>query len=65
MPKLKKPASPLFKVKSKVNSEIFYSSKDFPDKTIENKTFMGVKKTPTDKTLHYMLKENMVKVSNE
>lgn len=65
MAKIRKHASPLFKVRSKVNSEVFYSSVDFPDKVIENKTFMGVKKTPTDKTLHYMLKQNMVRVSNE
>ena len=57
--------SPLYKIRSKVNSDMFYTSKDFPEKVIEGKTFIGVKKTPTDKTLHYMLKQNMVKVSNE
>ena len=57
--------SPLYKIRSKVNSDTFYTSKDFPEKVIEGKTFIGVKKTPTDKTLHYMLKQNMVKVSVE
>jgi len=57
--------SPLYKVKSKVNSDTYYTSKDFPEKIIEGKSFIGVKKTPTDKTLHYMLKQNMVRVSNE
>jgi len=52
-------------VKSKVNSDTYYTSKDFPEKIIEGKSFIGVKKTPTDKTLHYMLKQNMVRVSNE
>jgi len=57
--------SPLYKVKSKVNADTYYTSKDFPEKIIEGKSFIGVKKTPTDKTLHYMLKQNMVRVSNE
>lgn len=57
--------STLYKVRSKVNSDTYYTSKDFPEKIIEGKSFIGVKKTPADKTLHYMLKQNMVRVSNE
>jgi hypothetical protein len=64
MPKIKKTPYTLFRVKSKVNSDFYYTSKDFPEKVIDGKVFIGVKKTPTDKTLHYMLKENMEKVRN-
>jgi hypothetical protein len=65
MAKQRRNTSPLFKVKSIINSDFYYSSKDFPEKIIDGKTFIGVKKTPTDKTLHYMLKSNMKKWSNE
>lgn len=65
MAKKKGLTSPLVKVKSKINSDLYYTSKDFPEKVIEGKTFMAVKKTPTDRTLCYMLKENMSFVSNE
>lgn len=65
MSKLKKKPSPLFKIKSKVNSDIYYTSSDFPEKIIDDKVFVGVKKTPTDRTLHYMLKQNMEKCRTE
>lgn len=65
MSKFKKKAAPLFKVRSKINSDVYYSSQDFPSRIIDGKTFMGVKKTPSDSVLHYMLKENMVKVLGE
>lgn len=64
MTKIRKTPSPLIRIKSKVNSDSYYTSKDFPEKVIDGKVFIGVKKTPTDKTLHYMLKENMEKVPN-
>nr|QMP82904.1 MAG: hypothetical protein [Caudoviricetes sp.] len=54
--------SPLFKVKSIINSDIYFSSEDFPKKIIDDKVFIGVKKSPSDKTLHYMLKDNIKKV---
>jgi hypothetical protein len=57
--------SPLFKVKSIINSDLYYSSKDFPERIIDGQVFMGVKKSPSDKMLHYMLKSNMKKYSNE
>jgi len=44
---------------------LYYTSKDFPEKVIDGKVFIGVKKLPSDKTLHYMLKEMMSKISNE
>ena len=65
MSKYKKVRSPLIKVRSKVNSDIYYTSSDFPHKCIEGKKFIGVKKTPTDKNLHYVLADMIVKVSNE
>lgn len=65
MSKAKKIRSPLVKVKSKINSDLYYTSKDFPEKIIEGKTFMAVKKAPCDNTIHYMLKENMTFISNE
>ena len=61
----KKFSAPLLKVKSKINSDFYYTSKDFPEKTIEGKTFIGVKKNPFDQNVHYMLKENMVFVIDE
>jgi hypothetical protein len=58
--------SPLIKVRSKINTEdIYYTSKDFPEKIIEGKKFMGVKRIPSDKNIRYMLKENMTFISNE
>ena len=54
--------SPLFKVKSLINSDVYFSSEDFPKKIIDDKVFIGVKKSPSDKTLHYMLKDNIKKV---
>lgn len=65
MPKVKKIPAPLVKVKSKINSDYYYTSKDFPEKVIDGKVFIGVKKSPSDKTLRYMLKEMMSKISNE
>lgn len=65
MAKQKKFRAPLVKVKSKINSDVYYTSKDFPEKVIDGKKFMGVKKSPSDSSLHFMLKENMVFVSNE
>ena len=65
MSKIKKDRAPLIKVKSKVNSDVYYTSSDFPQKDIDGKKFIGVKKTPTDKTLHYIVKDMVVKVSNE
>jgi hypothetical protein len=65
MSKVKKDRAPLIKVRSKVNSDVYYTSSDFPQKDIEGKKFIGVKKTPTDKTLHYIVKDMVVKISNE
>ncbi len=65
MTKISYTQSPLFVVKSIVNSDIYYSSKDFPEKIIDGKVFIGVKKSPTDKSLFYMLKQNMEKCSNK
>lgn len=65
MAKKKKVLSPLYKVASKINSDMYYTSVDFPSKVIDGKVFMGVKKYPSDKTLNYVLKENFVKYSNE
>ena len=65
MPKQKKPRAPLVKIKSKINSDTYYTSEDFPNKIIDGKKFIGVKKYPSDNVLHYMLAENMAKVSNE
>lgn len=65
MSKIRKIPSPLVKVKSKINSDYYYTSKDFPEKVIDGKVFIGVKKSPSDKSLHYMLKEMMSKISNE
>ena len=60
-----KPQTPLVKIRSKINSDTYYTSKDFPNKVIDGKVFIGVKVTPSDKNLRYMLKENVVKCSNE
>lgn len=57
-----KTRSPLYKVKSIINSDIYFSSEDFPKKIIDDKVFIGVKKSPSDKTLHYMLKDNVKKI---
>lgn len=65
MKKQNKVRAPLVKVKSKINSDVYYTSKDFPEKVIDGKKFIGVKKTPSDSSLNFMLKENVVYVSNE
>ena len=52
-------------MKSKVNSDYYYSSKDFPEKNIDGKIFIGVKKLPSDNVLRYMLKENMVRCKGD
>lgn len=65
MSKIKRKPAPLYKVRSKINSDAYYSSADFPTKIIDGKTFVGVKKSPSDSTLKYMLKENLVKVVSE
>ncbi len=49
--------SPIYKVKSKFNSDSYYTSKDFPEKIIDGKTFIAVKKNPSDREIFYMLKE--------
>lgn len=54
--------APLIKIKSKINSDYYFTSKDFPEKIIDGKVFIGVKKSPSDKTLNFMLKENVEKV---
>lgn len=61
----KRVASPLYKVRSKINSDCYYTSEDFPNKVIDNKVFIGVKKSPSDQTLNYVLKENFVKCKDE
>lgn len=65
MAKIKRKPAELYKVRSIVNSGIYYTSTDFPTKIIDGKTFMAVKLAPSDSTLKYMLKENMVKVVND
>ena len=65
MPKIKKERAPLYKVKSKFNSDTYYTSEDFPEKIIDGKKFIGVKKTPSDNRVNYILKENFVKCSTE
>jgi len=62
MSKIKKRPAPLYKIKSKVNSDVYYTSSDFPQKTIDGKVFIGVKKTPTDRTLHYIVKDMVSRV---
>lgn len=58
--------SPLIKVRSKINTEdVYYTSKDFPEKIIDGKKFIGVKRIPSDKVIRYMAKENMNYVSNK
>lgn len=49
--------SPYYKVKSKINGDIYYTSKDLPEKIIDGKTFISVKKKPSDREIFYMLKE--------
>lgn len=65
MAKIKKVSAPLYKIKSVFNSDMYYTSTDFPNKVIDGKTFIGVKKYPSDRTLNYVLKENFKKWSNE
>lgn len=65
MSKIKKPSAPLVKIRSKINSDVYYTSADFPKKTIDGKDFIAVKKTPADRTLHYVMKDMVIKVSNE
>ena len=65
MKRNKRKPSPLFKIRSKINSDFYYTSEDFPNKVIDNKVFIGVKKSPSDSTLNYVLKENFVKCKNE
>lgn len=63
--KKKNPIPLLYKVKSMYNDDTYYTAKEFPEKHIDGQVFKGVKKTPSDKTLHYMLKSNLVVISNE
>lgn len=65
MPKRSRGSSSLYKIRSKVNSDLYYSSTDFPEKVIDGKVFIGIKKTPSDKTLFYMLKENVERCLND
>lgn len=65
MLKKSKVNSPLFKIKSKFNSDTYYTSKDFPEKIIDGITFVGAKRSPSDKRLHFIMKDMFVKVSNE
>lgn len=60
-----KPIPILYKVKSIYNNDTYYTSKEFPEKSINGEVFKGVKKSPSDNTLHFMLKSNLVIVSNE
>lgn len=54
-------AAPLIRVRSKVNQDVYYSSKDFPSKEIDGQIFIGVKKNENDKQIFFMKKENMEK----
>ena len=65
MAKNKRKPAELYKVRSKINSDTYYTSVDYPTKIIDGQTFMAVKLAPSDSTLKYMLKENMVKVVND
>lgn len=65
MKRTKQIPAPLYKIKSKINSDIYYTSASFPNKVIDGEVFIGIKKTPSDKTLNYILKENVTKLSNE
>ena len=63
MQKRKKQRAPLYRIQNKINNDVYYTSPDFPQKTIDGKIFIGVKKTPTDRTLHYIAKDPMVKIN--
>lgn len=55
----KKKASPLYKVRSKINQDIYFTSKDMPVKEIDGQIFIGVKKREKDDSIFFMKKENM------
>lgn len=57
--------APLVKIRSKFNSDTYYTSKDFPEKIIDGIIFVGAKKSPSDKKMHFIMKDMFVKVSNE
>lgn len=56
---MKKQSIHLKKVKSLFNGDLYFTSENFPSKIIDGKEFIGVKKNATDKTIHYMMKENL------
>ncbi len=55
----KKSSAPLYRVRSKINQDIYFTSKDMPTKEIDGHTFIGVKKREKDKSIFFMKKENM------
>jgi hypothetical protein len=56
---MRKQRPTLRKVKSLFNGDMYYTSENFPSKYIDGKEFIGVKKTETDRQIHYMMKENL------
>lgn len=57
----KKVSSPLIRVRSKINQDVYFTSKDFPTKEIDGQVFIGVRKNANDKQIFFMKKENMEK----
>lgn len=60
-----KSTTPLIKIKSLINNDTYFTSKNFPSKYIDGKEFIGVKRTENDKKIFFMLKENVKICSNE
>lgn len=48
------------KVKSKFNSDEYYTSPSFPTKEIDGAIFIGVVKSPKDTNILYMKKDNIM-----
>ncbi len=61
----KKTSVPLTMVRSKINNVVYYTSKDFPSKTIDGNDFIGVKKSEKDSQIFYMKKDSMEIVPNK
>lgn len=55
----KKSQAPFYRIRSKINQDIYYTSKDMPTKEIDGHVFIGVKKSEKDHSIFFMKKENM------
>lgn len=51
----------LYKIRSKISHDVFYTSEKFPMKEIDGQIFIGVIKSKDDKNIFYMKKDGIEK----